>query len=438
MLSFPRELNFSSSKPLAENAKPAILRYRSDSNIYSPNDTIRIEIPTGRQGQILFPKDSFLEGKVTLSGITAGNAATTFVIDNSVFSLFSRLRITQGSNVVEDTLHVNRLWHVLYDMQINFSERFADSITKLVSETDLLNGVVCSTVPAAGGGNQVNNPMDFTFTIPSALLGSLAQKALPLGEMSSSSIYLELELGSFASCFIKNATGTATGGTYTVSDIYYNAKVSTLDGDVNRLLLATTGGVINLPAVSYKVEPKTIATGSQMFNDKLSFQHTSLKNFIFWVHNSASMNDVTKRSITSRTKANISRYNLSINGEAYPTQPIETPSSMYSNLLRAYDSLSDTNAGGIMNRSNYSGDDTNIHTNATDTIASAKRWVGGIDLDRFNQSSDVMMSGTTTTGQLISLNVDMSAPTTEGLTLIAACMFDTIYHVEGGQLVQRC
>jgi hypothetical protein len=436
MFAFPKELNFSSSKPLAENAKPAILRYRSDSTNYSAGDTIRIEIPTGRAGQILFPKDSFLEGKVTLGGITAGNVASTFVIDNSVYALFNRLRITHGSNVGEDCLHTNRLWTALYDLQINSAERLGDSITKLVNEADVLNGVVCSTVPAAGGGAQVNNPMDFTFTIPSALLGSLAQKAIPLGQMSSSSLYLELELAPFTHSFIR--TGNATGGTYSVSDIYYNAKVSTLDGDINRLLLNTTAGVINLPAVSYKVEPKTIAAGSAMFNDKFTFQFTSMKNFIFWVHNSGSMNDVTRRSISSRTKANINRYYLSINGEAYPTQPIETPSSMYSNLLRAYDSLTDTNAGGIINRTNYSADATNVSTIDTDGIASNKRFMAGIDTDKYNQSSDILLSGTTTTGQLISLNIEMSAATTEGLTLLGACMFDVVYHVEGGQLVQRC
>ena len=172
-----------------------------------------------------------------------------------------------------------------------------------------------------------------------------------------------------------------------------------------------------------------------------------MKNFLFWVQNTASTTDLSKRSISSRPRANIDNYCLNINGELFPTQAIQGYCRQYSELLRSFDMLTDTNAGGILTYSNYTINDT---TTATDNISVGtdstawmpttvqKRWVGGLDLDRFNRSSDVLMSGTSTIGQMLSLNINMVAGSAnEALNLYGACMYDVLYHIENGQLTAK-
>lgn len=455
----PRELNLASNKPVAASARPAIQRYRSDNSSYTNNDTIRIEIPTNKQGAYLFPQDSFIEGKVKVNTTGGTGGAQNCLIDGNVYSLFNRMRIIHGGTTQEDTLYVNRLWNVLYDIQVNESERRGDAITKLVYDNgsntsgNIFNngmfGAVLVSAQAASAAAADSNLYEFNFVLPSALLGSLASKAVPLSLMGASSLYIELELASPNQAFVlqKGASTTSAYGTinsFTVQDIYYNAKITNLPMEVEQAILETTGGVVNLPAVAYKTELKTINSSVTAFNDKFSFQYSSVKNFLFWIQNQTTANGAKDtRAITSRPRGNISDYYLTINGEAFPSQAITGGTRQYSELMRSFDMLTDTNAGGILTNSNYSlannlsvtGDDivkADTTTWQSDTVQ--KRWVGGIDLDRFNRSSDILMSGTNTLGQMLSLIINFSSSTTDASTLFGACMYDVLYHIEGGQL----
>jgi hypothetical protein len=115
---------------------------------------------------------------------------------------------------------------------------------------------------------------------------------------------------------------------------------------------------------------------------------------------------------------------------------------MYAELLRAWDQLCDTNAGGVISYNNYSLDDATAGDavliggalNDFGLATPQQRFLAGIDLDRFNHSSDVLMSGTQTTGQLINLLVNFSVGNAEALTLYAYVMHDILYTIENGQI----
>ena len=55
-------------------------------------------------------------------------------IDQNIYSVFNRMRTIHGSNVIEDCLYTNRLWNVIYDVQISEVERRGDTITKLLND----------------------------------------------------------------------------------------------------------------------------------------------------------------------------------------------------------------------------------------------------------------------------------------------------------------
>lgn len=456
-MSFPSELNLGSNKPMSASGKPSINRYRSDNSEYRGGDTIRIEIPCGRKGQYLFPKDSFIELKIRInSGVTnAGAANSSAYIDQSIYAIFNRIRIFHGSNVAEDTLYCNKLWTALYDIQINEAKRRSESIMKLIADNtgatsgvynNGLSGLRFSTFVTANTavGAAESTAYDACFCIPSALLGSLASKALPLGLMGASSIYLELELAPTAQAFVTDNAAVSVNF-YTVTDIYYNAKITTLPNDIDDLLIQSTGGIVNLPAVSYKAETKTLSAGSSFFNDKFSFQYSSLKNFLFFIQNSTTANGtLLSRSVSSRTKANINDYFLLINGEAFPSQTIQNTSRMHAELLRAFDGLSDTGFGGILTFSNYT---VNTNLTAEDVLTGTaggygpttpqKRFIAGIDLDRFNHTSDTLLSGTSSIGQMVNLQLNMGALGGETCTLYAAVQYDVLFHIEGGLLTAK-
>ena len=88
-MSFPSELNLGSNKPMSASGKPSINRYRSDNSSYTGGDTIRLEIPCGRRGQYLFPKDSFIELKIKVNASNGAAANSSIYIDQSIFAIFS-------------------------------------------------------------------------------------------------------------------------------------------------------------------------------------------------------------------------------------------------------------------------------------------------------------------------------------------------------------
>ena len=444
MSGFPQELNYATVKPMSAGGRPQILRFRSDNSEYKGGDTARIEIPTGRSGMHLFPKDGFLEGKLKTNHLAGANTST-IVLDQCIYSIFKRLMVAHGTTNIEDTTYVNRIWTSLYDIQVNEAERRSDTITKLVFDntvstkgTIYSNGLFGIQVKTNATTVTADSSLyDFTIVLPSALLGCLAQKALPLGLMGASSIYLSLELEPANVPFSLTSAGTINS--YTISELHYNAKCTVLPSDIERLIIESTGGIINLPAVAYKAEMKSIAVGSTSFNDKFAFQYSSIKNFCFFFSNSANAQGSTlNRSVSCRPKCGLSEWFINLNGEQYPSQSINTTSKMYMELMRSYDMMTDTNAGGIITIANYSRD---THTAADDAQAdftvdvSQKRFLTGVDLDRFNHSSEILLSGTNTMGQMVTLQCNFSTGITDNINLYAFVMYDIVYHLEGGLLV---
>lgn len=447
-MSLPNQLNLSQNKPLGSPSKPYINRYRADNSSYNGGDVVRVELNTGRKGQYLFPTDSFIEFKISINSQNGLNAGNIF-IDGTIFSIFQRLRVIHGSTVLEDTLHVNRLWNALYDIQVTESERRGAGVNMLINDTTaaggghVFNAGMQGTLIKVHAANDVavqSNVYDVSFMIPSALLGSLATKALPLGLMNSSSIYLELELAPANVAFVSENQNVVINS-YTITDIYYNAKIAYLPGDVDAALIQTLGDRVELPAFAYKAELKSVAAGAAAFNDKFAFNFSSVKSFYWWITNQVTaVGSITKRSVTSRTKAGATDYYLTINGEAYPSQAIANPSRMYMELVRSFDGLVDTSFGGIIAYRNYTRD---THTTADDVITVApntiaeKRFIAGIDLDRFNHSSDVLNSGTSTIGQTTNLVINFAAGLNEACNLYAAVLYDVIFVLENGQLTPK-
>jgi hypothetical protein len=122
---------------------------------------------------------------------------------------------------------------------------------------------------------------------------------------------------------------------------------------------------------------------------------------------------------------------------------------MFSELLRAFDAVNDNYMGGILTYQNYVS--ANTHTTADDTLIdhqnanvsgakTQKRFIGGINLDRFGSgSNDTLLHGTSSIGQLINLQLNFASatPTTESLNLYCAVQYDIIYSIDNGLLSAR-
>jgi hypothetical protein len=105
-------------------------------------------------------------------------------------------------------------------------------------------------------------------------------------------------------------------------------------------------------------------------------------------------------------------------------------------LQRAFDTLGTTKSGcGILDSTTY-GDsaDSLLASDANTAAMTHKRTVYGIDLNRFNNSQETMLSGTSTIGQSVNLIINKSAVVAENSFIYGAVMYDVIYTVENGQM----
>jgi len=434
-MSFPKSLNYAVNKQMSGAGRPEILRYRSQNASYQSGDKITIEIPTGRSGMHLFAANSYIEAKIIVN-VNRKKEALKFNIDQNIYSIFKNIRVLHGTSQLEQYSSCNRLWNCIYDLQRNKSEREGDTLT-IMGGSDTLRTAGYEFDFAAIVADETSfnsDPIEFAFVIPSAILGCLGSKALPLGLMGASSIYLELELEAAGVALYAQDASIVAFNSFTVSDIYYNAKCVMLPSDVENLIIQSTGGSIVLPAVSYKSEIKALSSGSSTFNDKYSFQFSSIKNFMFFFINTLSYNGtLTKRAVTSRQSCGLKEYNLNLNGINFPSQPISGTSKSYMELLRSYDMMTDTNSGGILSRPNYG---TGSGANANDTYSATVNYrsLYGLDLDRFNHSSETLLSGTDTIGSSVNLVCNFSASTPANITVTAFVMYDILYTLNGGLL----
>ena len=107
---------------------------------------------------------------------------------------------------------------------------------------------------------------------------------------------------------------------------------------------------------------------------------------------------------------------------------------MFIELMRSFDSLTDTNAGGVLSSKFYAkgtGATANdlmqvLDTDAHATSSVSGRFIAGVDLARFNHSSDTLLSGTSTIGQTVNLNI-MFAQLAEAMNVYAFVMYDVNY-----------
>jgi len=432
-MSYPKELNYGAMKPSSVASRPIIQRFRADLQSYNPGDIARIEIPTSAATTHLFPSDTVLEGKLNITSDIA-----TCYLDGNIYSCFQRMSVYHGSNLLETQYNCGRLWHVLNDCQRGWSDRAEDSVSKAAGSAQSCGADVnsASYLCSLNGQNVAAGvrTFDFCFQLPSAIFGSMATKAIPLGACGASSFYIELEISSTNNMFAASA-GAPVLAACTVTDLVLNTKVAQLPADVNNALMASVNNSIVLPATSWKVEQKTCVANSASFNDKFAFQLSSVNAFLFWFQNTAAQNVVASRSMTSRPGHKVQDYQLNINGDAYPTDVVRTRSRFMQELQRAFDNIGSIKGGsGILDYTLYSDlPDSLVASDSGFAAVPHKRSVYGLDLNRFNNTQDTLLSGTSTVGQSINLIINKTA-VNETANLYGAVMYDVIYTVQDGQM----
>lgn len=447
-------MNLSKVKaPLAEEVKGSHLVFKSQNQTYGARDTIVIPIPTAPNSW-LHPQDSFISFKfVPTFTITAGSMS----LDATCYSIIRNIRVRQGANLLVNQRNCNRLWNAVYDVQVPSGERVSHQLSLGVedSTTDSPSGHLYGAVLTSG------QALGFSFTLPCSVVGSMQEKAIPLGALSSQ-LYIELDIedmnrmltnrddnaGTILGRIGQNTTADPTLTSIAISEVNYHAKVSYLPSAYNDLLLSSLGDRIVIPGMDWAGDEKFVASGTTSLNENFTFPYSSLKCILWWLTNNTTATGTPvafnyKNAISQRIAGDLKDYNLTFNGQSHPSQPIVAdftgstsmrgginPANVIHHLLRCFNMNSDTHAGGVFHYNTFC---SSVSTAAGD--ANCKRFVAGIDTTRSDNNNDKFYDGMNTINDIVSLRATFNSALSEACNLYAFAMYDCAYVIEDGQMV---
>ena len=310
-INLPNSMNLGENKGSAtQDADGSFLRFRSDNADYVNGDVIRIEIPCSRSGLWLHPCDSFISLNMTMPTFTVTGG--TYKLDQTIMSAIRQLRIYHSSNLLVSINEYGRLANAMLDVMVTASERLSSTISLGIGASQTtgtgaedFSSVNTESLGCYGHVLESNTTYNYAFTLMCPILGSLTSKSIPIGLMTGS-LYIELVLDDITKIITSRtginlvgeaggitANGITSANQMKFSNIYYNAKCTQLNKNIDLILqnaLLQGGRSITIPSTDFKLEQKSLAAGSQSCNEKLSFNFSSCKFLWWWLVNTTTAN----------------------------------------------------------------------------------------------------------------------------------------------------
>jgi len=310
----------SSDFAYSRNGKPSHLastRYRvntppSNGSSFSMGDTIRIELPSGKFGSFLLPRETYLKFKMDASFLD--NTADTFSLDGSADAIISRLTIYSGANQLEDIQSydvLNALW------------RDAMNDTNMYR----VGGLTYGDNDVFDDGDQEKV---FCLPLTSGVIGSLMSKALPLGFVNAD-LRIEIVLNQFDTAFVAT-NAPANKSQFRISDVSLISEHIDLPVAVAQNIKESLGGVISISTESFQSAENVEVANSTKGTPLLPFRFSSLKSVLNMWRKETDITNLAENSITTRKNvvAKTGSYQYRIQGNLLaPQTPIQGEREAY-------------------------------------------------------------------------------------------------------------
>ena len=470
-MSLSKSLNLASQKPaLAGGVSATFMKFRSQNSSYGADDVVSISIPCGQnKAQYLLPSESFLEFDLnaTLRSVTGATARVS--LDNSIYSAIRALRLWHGSSLLVEHNHAGRLYNALFDFNRGYEQPGSVINFGTNPTTEYLDGRPLPVGPLAADAAE-QPPMKFSIPLPCPIVGTLTSTSVPLGLMSASDLRIELVLAPANQLFTTSYSGgavEAAGGanttqnpvfSYTISNVYYNAKICTLSSDLHGAMMASFGGApISIPSTSWSVEQSYMPAASS-FNMKLNAQYSSLKSVFWYAINQNISLGVPSGFNYSRANnrycgGKLRSWYLNVAGETIPSDrhlaiartgasaltPILVEECDFHStvafqaLARCFNASSSADFRAGFHAAQYA---TSVNTEAKQRITIGK-FLAGLDLERSDgDGSDIIYQGVNTRNSTIDLFIEYLETTAAPQIVYAMAHYDVTFVLDQGTLIK--
>jgi len=429
------------------NLKPSASRCRSyraslapinGGASFSPSTQIIFMIPGGRRNTFLDTTQTYL--KLTIQNNDATNA---FILDRCGACVISRLDVfgNDGSILLETIQNYNILYNYILDFQTNIASSFGLS-------SMLGTGVTATNVVTERQGNTVPASGRMTVCIPiiSGVVGTLADKCLPLGKLASD-VRLEFTLDSVANSVVYAAQAAVTGWTIISAEI--EAQIIELSDEAQSMVNSTISpeSPIYLHGSSFRSYIGNISSAGQ-FSILISARFASLKTLIILPRRSTEISIANSYSAASRVNPNISSYWFRIGSSIVPQKAVDLYNTSttggyaqaFAEVMKSWHGLNHCEYGTSLSFSQYNIAETAVAADtvvvgATAATSFQNAFAIAQELESFAQRSDVIISGLNTNSSTVFFEGNVSAAPNAAYTINMYAAYDHILVIEPNGLI---
>lgn len=389
----------------SRNGKPshiASTRYRvstppSNGGSFSMGDTIRLELPSSRFGSWLLPRETYLKFKMDASFLNG--TADTFSLDGGADCVISRIVIRSGANELENIQN--------YDL---LSALWRDAM----NDTNMyrVGGLSYGDNEVFDDDNLGSQTHTFCVPIMSGVIGSLMNKALPLGFVNSD-LQIEIVLNAFNTAFVAtNAVGNTNQ--FRITDMSLITEHIDLPLQVAQNIRESLGGVISISTESFQSAENIEVANATKGTPLLPFRFSSLKSVLNVWRKETDTTALNQNSITTRKNviAETGSYQYRIQGNLLaPQTPIQGEKEAYvESVQKGLSKHFNTKSATTIQKTNWLYGDTGANSTTFFLCLNTEVFPG--DGSRFESGENTLGSGSS----FLNINYGYALPTNHLLT----------------------
>ena len=442
----PKQLKYGTKveSAMARSYRTNILPQNGSSG-YNLGDTIIINIPT-RNNLVMNTADSYLKFNFQITSAAAASYARLDAC--GIHSIFQRLRVFHGSNLLQDIDSYGLLVKMLFDTQVSrdslLDKYNVTSGTRFGLVNDNANPDDTTGVKHVNSGESIlsniasgtsSTAQTYCINLVS-LLGTLGtSNYLPLFACTSAPIRLELQL---ASSMNNVLVSTPTAPTLVpLSNVEYIGNFIELSDQAMSIIESSLDGQpLQYVVPDYRNYQYSFAiannTNTQV-NMPIPAKFSSLKSLFVMMR--PNYQTVTYFPC-STCKIGISDYQFRVGSQLMPTKAVSTTTEMFCELMKAVGSMSDLNYSPSLNKAIYNTDtNTAVTTNILINQTSSGGFYIGIDLENYAAApKDTIFTGynSNTDDIFAVINFSGTAGNVPSCRFDAFALFDEVIVFENG------
>jgi hypothetical protein len=267
---------------------------------------------------------TYLKFKVTNKGIDAAYTIAAYLI---ITSIFSRLELYHGSNLLEQ-IHE-------YELLVNLWHDICGNSAAFGSMGNLLEGQSAGTPNPRTGEAIAGDKAIRVFYIPllSGIIGVLQSKYIPTGDMTAGDLRLELTLAPSA----YGVVGVVAASNYEVNDVEMMLEYTDIASDAARMVSQSIFGGYMISFDSFANYASALEAKASNMNVLIPARYSSLKTLFTIVRDYDNLSDYTKKSLSAMLNlfGETGQWYYSIGGNNIPSTPVKTSIEVAAELCKA-------------------------------------------------------------------------------------------------------